>query len=98
MAFFMNVSSEKECLFVPSLDKEAAVKESNISNIQAISGEEDTFEVINKNLHYLSDTVGVEGKVISYNRTIDFKKNYLGIQLEDIQPTLSNIRLKKIVV
>lgn len=94
MALFIHASSKTYYLFVPSLDKDAA-KESDVSCIHAISDEENPYEVIKNVLPSLSGIVGVEGNVITHNRALGIKENFPNIQLENIQVTLGNIRLKK---
>lgn len=95
MAFFIETETEENHLFVPALDKDAAEEATDIQSIQAISDEENPYDIIEKTIESLTGKLGIEGDVLAYNRSMAFQKSFPDIQLTDIQAILSTIRMAK---
>lgn len=95
MALFINVDQDKEILFVPALDKDAAEMASDIETVIPISDDQVPFDVLQSNVGTLDGRFGIEGKVLSYNQYVDLKDYFSTIQFTDIQPFINTLRLQK---
>ena len=82
-------------LFVPSLDKDAAMQVSDITTIIPISDEQIPFEVVRESIGELSKTVGIEAKVLSYHLYNSLLEFFPGVEVVDVQPFINKQRMKK---
>src|SRR5690625_161907 len=95
MALFLDVKNNKEVLFVPALDKDAAEMASDIETVIPISDDQVPFDILQNNVGHLDGQFGIEGKVLSYNQYIDLKTYFSSIHFTDIQPFINTLRLQK---
>ncbi|SES19132.1 Xaa-Pro peptidase family protein [Psychrobacillus sp. OK032] len=95
MSLIINVSTDQTYLFVPALDKDAALQEADIATIISISDEEVPLEVVSKSIGKLSKTVGIEAKNLSYDRYISLLAHFPDVEVVDVQPFVNKQRMKK---
>jgi len=95
MALFLDVEKEKEVLFVPGLDKDAAEMASDIQTIVPISDIQVPFDVLQNTVGKLDGLLGMEGKVLSYNEYVNLTTYFTTLEFTDIQPFINTIRLVK---
>lgn len=95
LGLIIDVEMNKEYLFVPALDEEAARQASDIKTVVPILDEQNPIEVIQKTIPSLTGTIGIEGKLFSYNQFIEFNAYFSKLRYKDIQPTINNQRLIK---
>ena len=62
MSLIIDTHADKSYLFVPSLDKDAAMQESDVTTIIPISDEQIPFEVVRESIGEISKTIGIEAK------------------------------------
>ncbi len=95
MSLFIDMHADKTYLFVPALDKDAAIQASDITTIISISDEQIPFEVVRESVGELSKTVGIEAKALSYYRYNSLLEFFPGVQVVDVQPFINKQRMKK---
>ena len=95
MSLFIDTHADKTYLFVPSLDKDAAMQGSDITTIIPISDEQIPFEVVRESVGELSKTVGIEAKVLSYHLYNSLLEFFPGVEVVDVQPFINKQRMKK---
>ena len=64
MALFIDTNADETVLFVPALDKDAAIQDSDIAKIISISDQEEPFEVVKHAIGDVATSVGIEAKVL----------------------------------
>lgn len=95
MSFYMDITTGDTHFFVPALDKEAAAQAADVTSIIPITDEEDPFDIVQQTLPSLSGTIGVEGNVLTYNRSIGFQNIFTDAQLCDTQTEINKQRTIK---
>src|SRR5690606_32948271 len=95
LGLIIDVEMNKEYLFVPALDEEAARQASDIKTVVPILDEQNPIEVIQKTIPSLTGTIGIEGKLFSYNQFIEFNAYFSKLRYKDMQLTINNLRLIK---
>lgn len=95
MSLIINATTDETYLFVPALDKDAALQDSDISTIISISDEEVPFDIVSKSIGKLEKTVGIEAKNLSYDRYTGLLDYFPNVQVVDVQPFINKQRLKK---
>lgn len=95
MSLFIDMQANETNLFVPALDKDAALQESDIPTIIPISDEQVPFEVVRESVGELSKTVGIEAKALSYFQYNTLLEFFPGVQVADIQPFITKQRMRK---
>lgn len=95
LAFIFEPKNEKFYLFVPALDKEAALNESNMDNIISISDEEDPFEIVNNHVTSNVNSLAVETGYMSIYRHEQLQKIFKQASYDNIEPFINSQRIKK---
>lgn len=95
LAFTFEPSSEKFTLFVPALDKEAALNESIIDDVVPISDEEDPFSILNNHITTKIKSIGVETSYMSMFRHQELQKIFELATYTNIEPFINNQRIYK---
>src|SRR5690625_6444808 len=95
MALFLDVKNNKEVLFVPALDKDAAEMASDIQSVVPISDDQVPFDVLQNTIGNIDGLFGIEGKVLSYNQYVDLTNYFSSLKFTDIQPFINKLRMKK---
>ncbi|MGK7376346.1 M24 family metallopeptidase [Planococcus sp. 1R117A] len=89
------VGADDTFLFVPLLDKEAALQATDIAHLITISDEQSPFEVVRSHLGESLAKIGIEAKALSYDRYCSLTKKFPGLEVQDVQHFVSSQRLKK---
>ncbi|KAA0948733.1 aminopeptidase P family protein [Sporosarcina sp. ANT_H38] len=95
MSLFIDMHTNNTYLFVPALDKDAALLVSDITTIIPISDEQIPFEVVRESVGEISKTVGIEAKALSYYLYNSLLEFFPGVQVVDVQPFINKQRMKK---
>nr|WP_235617108.1 aminopeptidase P family N-terminal domain-containing protein [Lysinibacillus mangiferihumi] len=83
MALVFNTKTNKEILYVPALDLDAAEQVAHIQHIVPITDEQMPFEVVKNTIGNLGSTAGVEAKALTLSRYLELT-NALNVQVKDI--------------
>lgn len=95
MALVIDTNTDETILFVPALDKDAAIQDSDIAKITPISDQEEPFEVVKNTIGGMAKSVGIEAKVLSYYRYNSLLAFFPQIEVVDVQPFINIQRMKK---
>lgn len=95
MSLFIDTQADKTYLFVPALDKDAAMQDSDVTTIIPISDEQVPFEIVRESVGELSKTIGIEANALSYYRYTRLLEHFPGVQVVDVQPFINKQRMKK---
>lgn len=95
MSIIIDTHADESYLFVPALDKEAAMQESDITKIIPISDEEIPFDIVQQTVGEIAKTMGIEAKVFSYDRFTSLLTVFPHVQVVDVQPFINAQRMRK---
>ena len=95
MALFIDTHADETDLFVPALDKDAAMQDSDITTIIPISDRAEPFEVVKRAIGDFATSVGIEAKVLSYYRYSSLLQFFRRCEVVDVQPFINTQRMKK---
>lgn len=88
-------SANESYLFVPALDRDAAVEKAKADYIVPISDEEDPFDILGQHLETSVHTVGVEMNVMTVAHHNGLKSICSNAVFMDIQPEIDGLRIYK---
>src|SRR5690625_554903 len=88
-------SAKESYLFVPALDRDAAVEKAKVDYIVPISDEEDPFDILEQHLEASVHTIGVEMNVMTVAHQNGIKSIYGEAAFVDIQPEINALRVYK---
>lgn len=88
-------SANESYLFVPALDRDAAVEKAKVDYIVPISDEEDPFDILGQHLGTPVHTIGVEMNVMTVAHQNGLKSIYSSAGFVDIQPSIDELRIHK---
>jgi Xaa-Pro dipeptidase len=95
MSLMIDTREDRSILFVPALDKSAAVAVSDVTTIIGISDEEEPFEVVSNALASDAKRFGVEKKALNLFRYDSLLKFFPQASIVDIQPFTNELRMRK---
>ncbi|WP_342513581.1 Xaa-Pro peptidase family protein [Sporosarcina sp. FSL K6-1522] len=95
MSIIIDTRADENYLFVPALDKDAAMQESDITKVIPISDEQVPFDIVQQTVGDIAKTVGIEAKALSYDRYTSLLTVYPHVQVIDVQPFINTQRMRK---
>src|SRR5699024_5484312 len=95
IAFVFDPKYDKYTLFVQSLDKDAASQDSVISEVIAISDEEDPFVILNDHITNNIQSLAVETSYMSMYRHQELQKTFPKATYVNIEKHVNVLRLNK---
>ncbi|WP_052255029.1 Xaa-Pro peptidase family protein [Salinicoccus sp. YB14-2] len=88
-------SAKESYLFVPALDRDAAVEKAKVDYIIPISDEEDPFDIVGQHLEASVHTIGVEMNVMTVAHQNGLKVIYEDAEFLDIEKEINTLRIHK---
>jgi Xaa-Pro dipeptidase len=95
MALVIDQRRDHVSLFVPSLDKEAALAASIVESVIPVSDQDNPYQLLNSHVHQSISSIGVEKKIFSLFQFERLKEQFSQSQYHDLEDIVMGLRLRK---